>query len=144
MPFPLDYYIDQVVTEYNAAYGDGGSCAVNMKTAGQALEGGDTYSAGIALQIAGDRMADFTEECLTRYTHQHYRITNALYWINNNWPEDGEEYELTMSKILDAMWDATDLQPLLFIVLIDAMRASLVERTVDLPTIERYVRHFML
>lgn len=66
----------------------------------------------------------------------------AMDWIDDNWPTVGEEYELTMSKILDALWDAKPHQCLLFIPMIDAMRGSIMEKTVTLDYMARALRHF--
>lgn len=64
----------------------------------------------------------------------------CMNWIDENWPS--EEPTVTMSAILDAMWDAEVHEPLLFIAVVDAMRSSILNRTIDLPTFARYVRHF--
>jgi len=50
------------------------------------------------------------------------RLINTLQWINDNWPEGGEEYELTATKICEA-WAANGFQErALTIAFIDRMR----------------------
>lgn len=68
---------------------------------------------------------------------------DALYWINDNWPTDGDEYVLTMSKIMDAMWDAKPHQCLLFIPMIDAMRGAIQNKTVTIDWMSQALKHFM-
>jgi len=66
----------------------------------------------------------------------------SLDWIDDNWTDVSDPYELTMSKILDALWDAKPHQCLLFIPMIDAMRGSIMEKTVTLDYMARALRHF--
>lgn len=72
-----------------------------------------------------------------------YAETDTLLWINDNWPTDGVEYELTMSKIMTAMWDAQPYQCLLFIPMIDAMRGAIQEKTVTVEWMGNALRHFL-
>ena len=49
-------------------------------------------------------------------------LIETLQWINDNWPEDGVEYELTATKICEA-WAANQFQDrALTIAFIDRMR----------------------
>ncbi|GAI53917.1 unnamed protein product [marine sediment metagenome] len=67
---------------------------------------------------------------------------DALYWINDNWPADGDDYVLTMSKIMDAMWKAEPHQCLLFIPMVDAMRGAIQEKTVTSEWMSEALKHF--
>jgi len=50
------------------------------------------------------------------------RLINTLQWINDNWPTDGVEYELTAKKICEA-WAANGFQDrAVTIAFIDRMR----------------------
>ena len=55
------------------------------------------------------------------YTNLHY----CMFWINDNWPAAGEEYELTWKKIAEA-WIANDFEGrAVTIAVIDRMRQIL-------------------
>jgi len=68
----------------------------------------------------------------------------AMDWINDNWPSGGDPYELTMQKILDAMWDSDKLRNFHFINYIDAMRASIWNTEIYEAHLEDWYRHFSL
>lgn len=66
------------------------------------------------------------------------RMAESIYWA----AQQGGDGELDMSAILNAMWESESHQPLLFIATIDAMRTSIFDKTIDIPTFAGYVRHF--
>lgn len=70
-------------------------------------------------------------------------IRNCMYWIDDNLVDGAGEYELTMSKILDALWAAEPYQCLLFIPMIDAMRGAIQEKTVTSQYMADALRHFV-
>lgn len=93
----------------------------------------------------------------TYRTHVAYAITwmsaavNYLIWCNQDYlPPKRIPYVLKncvggnvdMTAILTAMWNCTQLQPLLFITYIDAMRSAIYDKWVDQQTLQDYVRHF--
>ena len=56
---------------------------------------------------------------------------------------EAPEYELTMTKLLETLWDAEPHQCLLFVPMIDAMRGSIQEKTVTSEWMSNALRHFM-
>jgi len=71
------------------------------------------------------------------------RIINTLWWINDNWPE-GVEYELTMAKMLDAIWLSSPLETFFFVNDIDAMRAAIWNKEISAEKLQELYRHFSI
>jgi len=69
---------------------------------------------------------------------------SPLDWISDNWPTDGDEYELTMQKMLDEIWDATPLEIFFFINYIDAMRAAIWNKEISEEKLHELYRHFSI
>lgn len=67
---------------------------------------------------------------------------NALHWIDLNWPSDGEEYELTMDKILECIWDSDKLRWFHFVNYIDSMRAGIWNTEIYEVHLQDWLRHF--
>jgi len=68
----------------------------------------------------------------------------AMDWIDDNWPTDAEEYELTMQKILDVIWVSTPLETFFFINDIDAMRAAIWNKEISEEKLHELYRHFSI
>lgn len=66
-------------------------------------------------------------------------FNESLYWA----AQDGEAAEIDMSAILEALWDASPEQCLLFIPMIDSMRGSIQNKTVTSDWMSQALRHFM-
>lgn len=146
MPALLKNYID-------LGYVDGGGASVHLNSARTWV----LYAAG----YIGDQEWALAEDALTTVSNElgyldadlladdvfneglrgHWR--DALYWINDNWPSDGDEYQLTMSKILTAMWESETWETLLFVTRIDAMRGAIGEKTVTEKAMADQLRHFL-
>ena len=62
----------------------------------------------------------------------------SLYWASR----EGGDGDLTMSQILDAMWNAEPHQCLLFVPMIDAMRGSIWNKTVTEDWMSEALKHF--
>lgn len=146
MPAPLENLID-------FGYADGGtalSYLLNARNhlyyAGDRIAEEDWPAAKQQLYNAADDFGYFGRYLLQDdvwYESMRKDWRDALYWINDNWPTDGDEYELTMSKIMDAMWDAKPYQCLLFIPMIDAMRGAIMGKTVTLDYMGKALKRFM-
>lgn len=54
----------------------------------------------------------------------------------------GDEYELTMEKIMDAVWESNKLESFFFINYIDAMRASIWNVEIQETKLAELYRHF--
>jgi len=71
------------------------------------------------------------------------RLINTLQWINDNWTE-GDGYELTMQKILDAAWVSSPLETFFFVNYIDAMRAAIWNKEISVEKLAELYRHFLI
>ncbi|GAI68954.1 unnamed protein product [marine sediment metagenome] len=141
MALTLRQWIDYAQTEYNAAYGSGCAVGYYLRRCGEQLQAGNLDNAGEMIYIAGTNMYDFADEALSRYSHQKFRIINALYWIDDNWP-DGDG--VTMSAILEAMKNAEPHQPLLFMAYLEAYKASVWNATFDETFFANLVRKWLI
>lgn len=72
------------------------------------------------------------------YAYDQSVHAECLYWAGQ---EGG--VSLGMPAILTAMYGSTSPQTMLFIVMIDAMRGSLAEKTVTSSSMADYLRHFI-
>ena len=146
MPAALKNFID-------LGYADGGAALTalldarnHLYYAGDAIEAENWADAKTQLYNAADDFGYVGRYLLQDdvfYESLRRDWRDALYWINDNWPADAEEYELTMSKIMAAMWDAQPYQCLLFIPMIDAMRGAIQQKTVTTEWMSNALRHFM-
>ncbi|NVM23978.1 MAG: hypothetical protein HWN68_19640 [Desulfobacterales bacterium] len=139
----LKQWIDAAKTLYDAGYGTGSSIGLKLRQASVQIKAENWEAAGDTLYEAGTFAYLFTEDILTRYTHQAYRITGALYWIDDNWPEEAPPVEVTMDAILSAMLKATNPQIQYFIGLVDAYRQSLWNRPFNREYFAALARGFM-
>ena len=145
MPAALKNFIDW-------GYADGGAALTalldarnHLYTAGDYIEAEDWVNAKTQLYNAADDFGYVGRYLLQDdvfYESLRRDWRDALYWINDNWPADGVEYELTMSKIMNAMWDAEPYQCLLFVPMIDAMRGSIWNKTVTEEWMAKALIHF--
>jgi len=142
MPAELQTLINNTNTQLKAigdTYFDG--IYDNMSTLHDWLHAeGNPQSADVVLTMRWyvGKLRDKYSTAIGSYRNQ---LINTLQWINDNWPEDGAA-EIDMSAILDAMWAAKPHQCLLFIPMIDAMRGSIYDKTIDWEMIKAGVMHF--
>jgi len=121
----LKQWIDYAQADYTAAYSWGANLGTRLRQTGTQLKAGNLDAAGDTIYEAGTYAIEFALSMTTRYTHLHYRIINALYWIDDNWPETAPPVELTMDALLSVMLKATNEQLQYFIGLVDAYRQSI-------------------
>lgn len=99
-------------------------------------------SSAASVDLARVHIWDLKTDLSEGVTSTRYHLVRSLQWIDTNWDGDGEEYELTMSKILDALWDAKPYQCLLFVPMIDAMRGAIGEKTITEDYMAKALRRF--
>lgn len=123
----------------------------------------DLYTARNHLYYAGDNIAaqnwSAAKDSLYQaanyfgYVGGHLHGTNdvsdnifdALYWIEDNWPEvDGDPYVLTMQKIMDEIWLSSPLETFFFVNYIDAMRAAIWNKEISAEKLHELYRHFSI
>lgn len=125
MALTLKQWIDEAVAKLTESINIGYDMADMLDWAGISLQTGNPENAGTFLRNAADYMQDYCKEVTTRYSYGYYRLTGALYWIEDNFPEPVEEYELTWQKICEA-WIKNDFEGRAFtIATIDRMRQIL-------------------
>ena len=74
---------------------------------------------------------------------QYFNPDNSWFYESIYWAsKEGGDGDLTMSMILDAMWDAEPHQCLLFVPMIDAMRGSIWNKTVTEDWMSQALKHF--
>jgi hypothetical protein len=69
---------------------------------------------------------------------------DILHYIDENLNGGGPPYELTMDKILEAMWDTDRLRSFLFINYVDAMRAGIWNTEIYESHLTEWYTHFSL
>lgn len=83
-----------------------------MSVAADKLSADDPVAAGAQLKSAASNLYSFWTYMAndSPFTDSvHYYLREAFIWIDENWPSDGEEYELTWQKIIEA-WIANDFE----------------------------------
>ena len=75
----------------------------------------------------------------SRYDQSY--LYEAIYWARYD-TGDGEEYELTMEKILETIWNSDQLRWFLFINFIDSMRAGIWNIEIYDTHLAEWYRHF--
>lgn len=142
MPEPFTTYKANVATAWlyvksdiQNFYNDMYNLAGQLAAEGCPNSSQSVYNACIHLWELKDHIAGGTPQM---------RITFAycLNWIDDNWPTNGNDYELTMSKILVALWDSKPYQTLLFIPMIDSMRGAIWNKTVTEQWMSSALKHF--
>ncbi len=79
-------------------------------------------------------LADLTE---TYYWQSD--MFESIYWAS----QGGEEYELTMQKILDQVWESSPLETFFFVNYIDGMRAAIWNKDMQIERFEDIYKHFL-
>ena len=123
------------------------SAAADLRKAGDHIQANQWVSANTDIHSAADALgaAAYDAFWVGGFGHSLTMFwRNALYWIDDNWPSNGEEYELTMDKILTAMWDSDKLRNFHFINYIDAMRGGIWNTEIYETHLAEWYRHFSL
>ena len=144
MPYPLTTYITKWRANYSTLASKFWMVGAGLKNAADAIAAQNWSVAHDHLDGAGQNMLDASQAC--RYgTDSMYDVAySALHWIDLNWPSNGEEYELTMEKILEAMWDGDLLRWFHFINYIDSMRAGIWNIEIYDTHLADWYRHFSI
>lgn len=98
------------------------SMASKLWSAGYYLETENFASAGSNLKAAANFAYDYCDYIWDGYYGAAANARDALYWIDDNWPDGVAEYELTYQKICEA-WGKDDFEGRsVTIAFIDRMR----------------------
>lgn len=147
MPAQLQAFI-------TAGYNHGGEAASYMLQARNHISQAGVYIGSQNWALAQGEMSDaandfgyFVRNLLQDDVfHQGLRRNwkDALEWVNDNWPtvDPVDPYELTMDKILNAIWDSDKLRWFHFINYIDSMRAGIWNTEIFETHLAEWYRHF--
>lgn len=142
MPYPLSAYISSWRGHYVTVSNNLWSMGSYLKNAATALELEFFDTAATNLDSAGERAHDTALIFNLGATNIHDDMYTAMDWINDNWPSDGVAYELTLDKILEAIWDSDKLRWFHFINYIDSMRAGIWNVEIYDTHLADWYRHF--
>jgi len=144
MPAPLTGYI----TAWQAKYTQ---ISADCWQLGNALLGAATYIAAqnwnyaaMYLEAAGESAHEVAHHFKFEGDDVYAKMYDAMHWVDENIGGDAVEYELTMDKMLDAIWDSDKLRNFHFINYIDAMRASIWNVEIYETHLADWYRHFSL
>lgn len=143
MPEPLTSYNIELWVAYNTLSASMNSWRNIFYALGDNIAANNWAQCEVLCDKLGDEFSSLVRADLCDSGGVKGKTYQSLDWIDDNWPADGDEYELTMSKILDALWDAEPHQCLLFVPMIDAMRGAISEKTVTEQWMSNALRHFL-
>lgn len=144
MPYPLSSYINNWRSDYVDVSNTLWASGSYLKNAATALNLEMFGVAASNLNDAGERLHDAALSFNIGSSNIHDNMYTAMDWINDNWPSNGEAYELDMDKILDAIWDSDKLRWFHFINYIDSMRAGIWNVQIYEKHLEDWYRHFSI
>lgn len=104
---------------------------------------GSSFNLTYKMMVQG--LANSCHYCLRSlvYADGDYMLPLKIPYYLRHCIGDGEEFVLTMDKILDVLWDSDRTQSFEFINDIDAMRASIWNTEIIETSLENWYRHFM-
>lgn len=142
---------DQLIAEMHTRHQQGQTELANARTdyntAQARWAGGDDHGAIDALMDAVYHNNQAVEDALASSYYGYDGATNIIPTALDRdmacpFITEAPEYDLTMSKIMDAMWKAEPYQCLLFVPMIDAMRGSIWNKTVTEEWMSNALKHF--
>jgi len=120
-----------------------GLLADGLHNAGTFLRANDLDKAGQSLQACHNYTAYFGDSCATYESAYEYAIVDTFQWIDTNWPEVGDPYQLTMDGILSVMLSADPVQVDYFVGLVDAYKQSIWNKPFNKEFYAALARGFM-
>ena len=142
MPIAYRNIIDDALVLFGSADARNQNVSNHLYAAANAIEAENWLASASAIRLAAAALT--TTKWTQRNWPQPYTCyaTDALYWIDDNWPSGGEEYELTMDKMLEAIWDGDLLRWFHFVTYIDSMRAGIWNLEIYETHLSDLYRHF--
>ena len=139
MPAALQTYIDAWYSAHGYFTSDLYNAGNYIQYLGEQIEAQNWSGANSMCLMAANYFRDAALHFTTGSPSMRTTMKNTLQWINDNWPGVAV---IDMSAILNAMWNATPYQCLLFIPMIDAMRGAISEKSVTIESMESAMRRF--
>lgn len=143
MPEPLTSHNIELWGAYNSLSASMNSWRNEFYNLGEQIAANNWSAAQTSCIALGDDYSTLVRADLCDSGGVKGKTHQSLDWIDDNWSADGDPYELTMSKILEALWLAEPYQCLLFIPMIDAMRGAIQEKTVTSNWMAEALKRFM-
>lgn len=148
MAWTYDQLIAEMHTRHQLGQIQLGYARTDYNTAQARWGTGDDHGAIDALMDAVYHNNQAVEDALASSFYGYDGATNLIPTALDtamacDFITEAPEYELTLSKIMDAMWNCKKHQSLLFIPMIDAMRGSIQEKTVTSQYMADALRHFL-
>jgi len=144
MPALLEFWTDYTIARFVYCMGSFYEAGTHLFYAGGYIDDNDWANAKASLIAASD---DIHYACAYMHAATNsitYGLNNALYWINDNWPNGVEPAEVTMDAILSAMVGANPEQVTYFVGLSDAYRQSIWTQPFNKEYYAALARGFML
>jgi len=143
MPEPLTSTLNTWRDTYGYIYADMAAAAQYFYDAGDFAE--SEYWPGVAssLRNAAIYMERAAKHFKTGEPDLYTTMYSSMHWIDNNWPSNGNGYELTMQKIIDTMWESNPLEAFFFVNYIDGMRASIWNLEIQETHLRDIYTHFL-
>ena len=148
MAWTYDQLIAEMHTRHTLAQGELGGARTDITTAKSLGNAEDYKGAILALADAVYHNNQAIEDALASSYYGYDGATNIIPTALDtdmacNFITEAPEYELTMTKLLETLWNAQPHQCLLFIPIIDAMRGAISEKTVTEQWMSNALRHFL-
>lgn len=148
MAWTYDQLIAEMHTRHTLAQSELAQARTDYNTAQARWGAGDDHGAIDALMDAVYHNNQAVEDALASSYYGYDGATNIIPTaldinMGCNFITEAPEYELTMTKLLETLWNAEPHQCLLFVPMIDAMRGAIQEKTVTPEWMSNALRHFL-
>jgi len=149
MAWTYDQLIAEMHTRHTFAQSELAQARTDITTAEGLANAEDYKGAILALANAVYHNNQAIEDALASSYYGYDGATNIIPTaLDRNmacpFVSDAVEYELTMSKILDAIWESTPLETFFFVNYIDAMRAAIWNKEISEQRLADLYRHFSI
>ena len=144
MPEPLTTYVTRVDDEMKMIGLRWDDIVASLSTLHDTLTSEGCPNSGDVCLTIRTTLIGIMREYDSAFGWYRGRLGAALSWIDTNWPSNGEEYELTMDKILDVIWKSDKLRWYHFINYIDAMRGGIWNTEIYETHLAEWYRHFSI
>ena len=144
MSNPLTQYNSDLWGAYNSLSASMNSWRNEFYNLGTQIAANNWSAAETSCIALGDNFSSLVRADLCDSGGVKGKTYQSLDWIDDNWPSDGDGYELTMQKVLDVMWESTPLEIFFFVNDIDAMRAAIWNKEISEQRLADLYRHFSI
>ena len=149
MAWTYDQLIAEMHTRHTLAQSQLANARTDYNTAQARWAAADDHGAIDALMDAVYHNNQAVEDALASSFYGYDGATNIIPTaLDRNMAcpfiSDAVEYELTMAKIMDAVWLSTPLETFFFVNYVDAMRAAIWNKEISETRLVELYRHFSI